>query len=369
MAKQKIFIAPEDGIVDFNNGQRDWLARAHRAAHSDAEGIEKYGSRFTDFARVDRLEDADFGVFPFKIEAYVKNDAMQNIVDMSQQAHAAGKKMLLWIDGDQGLSPRFHRPGLVVLTQTTFRSWRTEQEFVVPHFADDMVEIYKSGHLPIREKSTKPVIGFCGQARLTTSRLAWQTYLGTRRRAEYLARLSPYAPSHIRPGIILRSKVLNLLEADDRIETNFILRKTYKAGIKGKARNDLSHPSRVEFAENIFGTDYTVCVRGGGNWSMRLFETLSCGRIPIFIDTDCILPFDFKINWRDYCVFIENHEIPHVAEKVHAFHSSITDQAFRERQTACREFWLSHLSKDGFFEHVGDHVDKTVQDVKTVYDA
>ena len=54
----------------------------------------------------------------------------------------------------------------------------------------------------------------------------------------------------------------------------------------------------VQQTKNRFSSKYTndnlygLCVRGFGNFSFRLGETLMMGRIPILIDTECILPFD-----------------------------------------------------------------------------
>ena len=69
------------------------------------------------------------------------------------------------------------------------------------------------------------------------------------------------------------------------------------------------------FFQNISDTDYTICIRGTGNFSQRLYEVLAFGRIPIFIDTDSILPYDEIINWRDYCVWVKPDELGVVTRK------------------------------------------------------
>jgi len=49
--------------------------------------------------------------------------------------------------------------------------------------------------------------------------------------------------------------------------------------------------------------------------SYRLYEALCCGRIPVFIDTDCVLPYDFMIDWKKYFVWVDQSELPLIAEK------------------------------------------------------
>ncbi len=94
-----------------------------------------------------------------------------------------------------------------------------------------------------------------------------------------------------------------------------------------------------------------LCPRGKGNYSIRFYETLASGRIPVFINTDCVLPFEEWIDWRQYCVWVEGHEVAHVAEKVAEFHEGLSDEEFRDRQRACRQLWLDWQSPFGFFKN------------------
>jgi hypothetical protein len=88
-----------------------------------------------------------------------------------------------------------------------------------------------------------------------------------------------------------------------------------------------------------------------GNYSIRFYETLSCGRIPVFVNTDCVLPFEEWIDWKSYCVWVEAHEVARAAEKVAEFHDGLSDAEFRDRQRACRQLWLDWLSPLGFFKN------------------
>lgn len=102
-------------------------------------------------------------------------------------------------------------------------------------------------------------------------------------------------------------------------------------------------------------SDYIVCLRGGGNFSVRFYEALSLGKIPVFVDTDCVLPYDHLIDYRSFCVWIDQEKIPQISEAVAEFHSSISPEAFRELQLRCREMWRKYLSKDGFWRHFAMH--------------
>ena len=97
------------------------------------------------------------------------------------------------------------------------------------------------------------------------------------------------------------------MEKSNDIKTEFIRRSRYKGGTTNK--EDLSKRLKKEFFKNMNNTDYTLCVRGTGNFSARMYETLALGRIPIFVNTDCILPFNNKIDWDKHVVWVEYNEI------------------------------------------------------------
>jgi hypothetical protein len=132
------------------------------------------------------------------------------------------------------------------------------------------------------------------------------------------------------------------------------MRARYRAGYLNKQK-DPFHPTRLEFIKNILDSDYTVCLRGGGNFSVRFYEALSLGRIPIFINTDCILPYDNILDYRRYCVWIEPDEIPYIAEKVVDFHNNLSNKDFRDLQVECRNLWVNWLSRQGFYRNFHRH--------------
>ena len=131
------------------------------------------------------------------------------------------------------------------------------------------------------------------------------------------------------------------------ISSNFILRKSFAEGLRS---NDLN--ARLSFIDNITNNDYTFCMRGGGNYSLRFYETLCLGRIPLFINTNCVLPFEGKIDWKNLCLWVDESDLDRIGEKIIDFHSSITNKEFKERQSYAREVWEKYLSKKGFTEQL-----------------
>ena len=140
--------------------------------------------------------------------------------------------------------------------------------------------------------------------------------------------------------------MLERFENQAGLQTNFVLRNRYHAGNE-QDKSDTS-PEKLAFVNNILDSDYTVCVRGGGNFSVRFYETLALGRIPIFIDTDCLLPFEDMIDYKGLFPWISQSELPQAAEILLDYHQSLSNDQFVERQLACRELWERHFTVNGF---------------------
>ena len=61
--------------------------------------------------------------------------------------------------------------------------------------------------------------------------------------------------------------------------------------------------------ENLKRNLFHLCHRGGGNYSYRFYEILMMGRIPIFINTECVLPFEDKIKLEDISILIDEKDL------------------------------------------------------------
>ena len=126
-----------------------------------------------------------------------------------------------------------------------------------------------------------------------------------------------------------RYKILNNLKNNNFIETNFIFRNKYRAGSKNSI---MRAKTTLEYYKNMFESNYVLCLRGTGNFSIRLYETLMMGKIPIFIDTDCILPFPKQIKWTDHVVWIDWSNINNIENIILEFHENISDYNFKNLQ-------------------------------------
>jgi hypothetical protein len=153
------------------------------------------------------------------------------------------------------------------------------------------------------------------------------------------------------PATLIRARALRLLAADLGVETRFDVR-SRAFRLNDKSGDPVWRQTRINrFYDNLYDSDYSLCIRGNGNWSIRFYETLAVGRIPIFVDTDCVLP-DVGVDWRKLCVWVDHRDLASLPQRVREFHESLTPEQFLERQEELRRIWVERLSRQGFMRYL-----------------
>ena len=354
MRSLKVF-TDKSHFTDDNRAHLHDLLRPYWNNHPLNEREDIYGERYHFFTLTEDIHEADFCVLPMKWAYYVTRDLVQLALEFVNAAEAAGKVTVVSSPGDQYYDVPFS--GRVVIFQASlYRSIRKPNEFIVPPIFKDNVQIYRDGTPNYRRKTPRPVVGFCGNATDDPLIVAQQFAKNVVKNVRQHLHLAANDFSPIVPPAYLRARTLKRFAAADLVDANFVFRKQYWAGISSSSdRADPFNPSKVEFINNLDESDYVVAIRGAGNWSKRFYEALNWGRIPILIDTDSVLPYDFVLDWKQYCVWIDKHEISHAAEKVADFHAQLSPDDFLDLQHKCRQLWIDRLAPDGFYRHLSEH--------------
>jgi len=312
--------------------------------------LQHYNEKGKEFFELTSLEDADIAVAPSWWDLNPHNEELtRQLVD---RARKAGKQTVIFFWSDSTADVPLD--DIVLLRTSFYRSSRKPTEFALPAWSEDLIEKYRGGELSIQEKTERPIVGFCGVANLPNPLRDLNAAIRSQVR-----NLLGRPPLKLNTGRELRGEALQILLRRKDIQSNFIIRRQFYGGARSPDRGwdiKLAKQVRAEYLQNMLESQYIVCIRGAGNFSYRLYETLCCGRIPVFIDTDCVLPFDFALDWKQYCVWVDEKEIDSIAEKVLEFHRKISSQDFVDLQHACRSFWNEWLAPEGFFRHFDYHL-------------
>lgn len=290
---------------------------------------------------VDKPKDAEVYVLPLHWNYYYAHGRQAEAIAFCNEANKKGVLVLSYAGGDQGITPPVDEKTLVY-RQSGYRSKRKSNERTAPFFLSDPIEVFlgkKEEEIVFKTAWEKPVIGFCGMAPngLVT---------GLKERAQVIYRnlkSGPYDTQEVISSSNLRYNSLQVFEKNDAFTTNYIIRQKYRGGVQTEENR---RKTTEEYYQNQIDSDLVLCVRGVGNFSLRFYETLAMGRIPVFIDTDSPLPDISPKSWHDYIIWVDKKDVakaPGIAQQW------LKGKDILEQKRTNRKLWLDHFRLDNFW--------------------
>ena len=238
------------------------------------------------------------------------------------------KPLVLFFFSDCSLSFGMNSSVLIARTSVN-RSTITQNDILVPPRI-----LYTDWEGPLQK--IKPSIGFCGCPNTHSTREQQLKELGDADTIEFDATLTRGFYNHVREKI--KGKFSHLSE-----ERQEILVENARAKMKKNFHEILQR--------NIF----SFCPRGRGNYSIRFYETLREGRIPVMVDTDQVLPCEDIIDWDDTIIFAKTTD-----EAIEKMHDWVENRDLIEVQKRCREVWETYLHFPTYLELFPRYVEQYI---------
>lgn len=287
-------------------------------------------------------KEADFILIP----NYVKEcseETKKHIAKVALFAKQYNKTACVFLSGDYADKVWF--PDIIIFKATQYRHQKRLNEIIMPPVSEDLARIFG---FEKRSKSQIPSIGFCGWADALFTK---KVFLIIRFYVSYVFDFiwgTHYAVKT--KGIYFRSRVMDAFRKAKETVNNFIIRGSF-SGRTDSVEIDPKR-ARVEFVGNIQENDFSLCVKGDGNHSVRFFEVLSLGRVPLLIDTDVVLPLEKTINYKSFCVSLSYKEMSEAPKFLASFYDSLIDESFQVMQQNARETYLAYLALPAFLNFV-----------------
>lgn len=295
-------------------------------------------NRFSDYCKagvscfeiVNCIEDAQLCVLP--MEYSHEHAASESVLNFVAEAKRNGNPCLVFYNNDDDSDIRLQ--DVIVFRTSFYRSSKRNYEYAYPAWSVDFSMQYTAdGFIPL-QKEARPRISYCGYVDYPSG---WCHYLN-----HLLKRLSGrYRAGY---GTRIRGRAVRSLVGSPGVDTEFIIRNGFWA--KGLDDKELA---RREYAENMLRCPYALVARGAGNFSYRLYEALSCGRIPVLIDTDCVLPFEDLIDWDSCMLRVPVQDVDNVGQVLSEFHQGTSEQQFEEMQRNARDIYEQWIRPESFF--------------------
>ncbi|PIR53735.1 hypothetical protein COU75_04450 [Candidatus Peregrinibacteria bacterium CG10_big_fil_rev_8_21_14_0_10_42_8] len=291
-------------------------------------------------------EDADYILLPHNYSSLKGRE--RYIKEQAKLAESLHKKLLVFWHGDSD-KPLF-LPNAIVFRTSQYGYKQQINEVMMPAYAEDLLH----GELRVRPKrNEKPVVGFCG----------WADYKNTKNRigttlkntAVDALRLSGNHNIGARKkGITLRMQAIDQLQKSRDIETNFIIRSSYSGNSK-TIKTDVEQ-TRKEYIHNMIDSDYALVVKGDGNYSYRFYEALSLGRIPVLLDTDCLLPLEDVINYDECVLRVDFKNVAQLGRIIAGHYASLLPEDFVTMQRKARYIFETYLSTKSYLRYITENV-------------
>jgi len=117
--------------------------------------------------------------------------------------------------------------------------------------------------------------------------------------------------------------------------------RNYRGSINSVGYHDRQASDRERYIATLDSSCFILCPRGIGLNSLRFFETLAFGRIPVLLADNARLPLDWIIDWNSFVVRVPETEIDRIADYIETFlaFTSLEEAAARARQA-----WEEHLT-------------------------
>ncbi|HEY5919928.1 MAG TPA: exostosin family protein [Chryseolinea sp.] len=106
---------------------------------------------------------------------------------------------------------------------------------------------------------------------------------------------------------------------------------------------------QLQYAALITDSKFVLCPKGGGPASIRLFEVMKAGRVPVIISDNFVFPVG--PDWNKCSIYVsENqiHEIPRLLEKEEA--------NWLEKSRLARKYWEDFFAPDSIFNYFIDTI-------------
>jgi hypothetical protein len=280
-------------------------------------------------------------------------DRREYLLHIANLSRTHRKRIVVFWHGDDDVPVEL--PNTIVFRTSLYGARKRPEEIAMPTYAEDLL---RGDPLCMREKSDTPTIGFCG----------WAEYRDLKNRVGSLLRNALVEAQVVlrrdlrlrclRKGLSIRRDAIRILRRSDRVHTNFLIRSSY-SGHRDTIRMDPAI-ARREYRDNLLGCDLALVVKGDGNYSYRFYEALSLGRVPLLIDTDCVLPLADRIDYDAFVLRVPLAELSALPERARTWWDRCPPEAFAAAQRSARQAFTEHLSTVSFLRHAVEIIRKTI---------
>jgi len=93
---------------------------------------------------------------------------------------------------------------------------------------------------------------------------------------------------------------------------------------------------------------FSLCPRGYGATSYRMYESIQLGAIPVYVSDNHLLPWSDELNWEEFSIIVKSNQIDSVLQ----MSLGLTSKKVKEMQTKLDTLWKKYFSIEATCENV-----------------
>jgi hypothetical protein len=250
----------------------------------------------SNYTEVDSIQNCQVAIYPQKAFDPETLELDSSVFNAAIEAEKYHKPLI--IDATSDSDVFLDIPTAHILRCGLYKSLKKAFEIECPFWSNYRTKTSLDS-LDILPKGKKPAIGFCG----TTSSLGKLSNISKTLLPTFISKLvlaqgklACQVDIKLREGMSLqlREKAIKILALDKRIASYFDISDPCQSYYFKNEANRIMLENL--FVENMNKCDYSLCVRGTGNYSGRFYMALNAGRIPVVFDTDIVIPWEDKLH-------------------------------------------------------------------------
>ena len=302
-----------------------------------------WGATLRDFTY--GLSQGPLELFPQDLSSVMNNpEKLEEVVSWLGHLDSRGQKAVFMLSHDTSDPVSHHLGSNAIVFRTSMnRSLDYTNEYLIPVFLgeSDFKSWEPLPYVPI------PSVGFVGHSspELHHGVLTLRSPQEVGEYGYVESDGSQLLRTPVNIGLILRARAVRAIESTKGLKSAIIQRNSHHFLSQASRSQE-----RSEFLDNLGSNPYSLCIRGSGNYSIRLFETLAAGRIPVMLDTDQVMPMESAIDWSGLGLEVKISELDSLGEEILNFHESLESASFLRLQIRARETWERFLRKDPCLE-------------------
>ena len=295
------------------------------------------------------LINADFVVFPKNYNLWYLKD-LKNLCKIAKKYNK--KVMVFYMSDIENKLPYIDN---LIVFRTSLTNKNPDNEYPIPWFPEDLMKYDKNPYKNIN--TTIPTI--------------WYAWYCIKNKIRYfiskiLMKIVWFKPinlliylffnyiyhneklynivSVIGTWFVYRKDAIDILLKNKQVKFNYMRReRTFWIHEKSNYRN--------EYIDNIINSDFPLVIRWFWNFSFRLSEVISLWKIPLFIDTDCKLPFDNEIDYKDLFIWVPYKDIKNIQKYISKYLKNNKNK-FIENQKQIRYIYENYFTMTGYYTKI-----------------